>query len=61
MATRFFKDNGLRQLITRHTRLTNKGGSCKDWILTDCPYVSSSGVLDDLISDHFTIFSIRRE
>ena len=61
LANRFFKDNGLKQLITTHTRLTNRGGSCIDWILTDCPYVSHSGTLDDLVSDHFTIFSIRKK
>ena len=30
---KFLKDNSLKQLITSHTRLTNRGGSCIDWII----------------------------
>ena len=57
----FLKDNGLNQLINIPTRLTNKGGSCLDWIITDCPYVNVSGTLDELISDHFSVFAIRKK
>ena len=57
----FLKKNTLKQLITAHTRLTNRGGSCIDWVITDCPYVSHSGVLDELLSDHFSIFAIRKK
>ena len=57
----FLKDNSLKQLITAHTRLTNRGGTCIDWIITDCPYVKNSGILEELLSDHFSIFAIRKK
>ena len=53
LANTFFKENSLKQLINGHTRLTNKGGSCKDWIITDSPYISQSGILDELLSYHY--------
>ena len=58
---RFLKDNSLKQLITSHTHLTHRGGSCIDWIITDCMYVKESGVLDELVSDHFSVFAIRKK
>ena len=61
LVNRFLKDNVLKQLINVHTRLTPRGGSCLDWIITDCPYVSHSGILDELLSDHFSIFAIRKK
>ena len=61
LVNRFLKDNSLKQLITTHTRLTNRGGTCIDWIITDCPYVKSSGILDKLLSDHFSIFAVRKK
>ena len=57
----FLKDNSLKQLIIEHTRLTNRGGSCIDWIITDCPFVKESGILEELLSDHFSIFVVRKK
>ena len=61
LVNRFLKDNSLKQLITMHTGLTNKGRTCIDWIITDWSYVKSSGILDKLLSDHFSIFAVRKK
>ena len=61
LVNRFLKDNGLKQLINNHTRLTHNGGICLDWIITDCPYISQSGILDELLSDHFSIYVVRKK
>ena len=61
VVNRFLRDNSLKQLINTNTRLSNKGGSCIDWIITDCPYISESGILDELLSDHFSIFVLRKK
>ena len=61
LVNKFFKDNSLKQLITSHTRLTNKGGSCIDWIVTDSSYIYQSGILDELLSDHNSIFVVRKK
>ena len=61
LVNRFLRDNGLKQLINVHTRLTHNGGSCLDWIITDCPYTSQSGILEELLSDHFSIYVIRKK
>ena len=61
LVNRFLRDNSSKQLINTHTRLTNAGGSCLDWIITDCPYISHSGILEELLSDHFSIFVIRKK
>ena len=58
---RFLKENNLQQLINEPTRLTNRGGTCLDWIITNCRYVSSKGVLNDLISDHFPVYAVRKK
>ena len=57
----FLKESGLRQLIEHCTRLTPHGATCIDWIITDCDYVESSGVLNDLLSDHFLIYVNRKK
>ena len=57
----FLKDNNLKQLITVHSRLTKRGGSCIDWIITDCPYVKESGILEEVLSDHFSIFAVQKK
>ena len=57
----FIKENGFAQLIKSHTRLNRNGGSCLDWIITDSVYVSDSGILHDLLSDHFPIFCVRKK
>ena len=61
LVNRFLKDNSLKQLIHEHTRLSNRGGSCIDWIITDCSYVKASGLLDELLSDHFSIYVVRKK
>ena len=61
LVNKFLKDNSLKQLVTEHTRLTSRGGSCIDWIITDCPYIKESGILEELLSDHFSIFAIRKK
>ena len=58
---RFLKEFGLKQLITELTRLMSRGGSCIDWIITNSSIVKHSGVLDELLSDHFPIFVVRKK
>ena len=60
---RFIKNLGLSQVIDGITRPNTKGGSCIDLIITDCNYkfVSDSGILNDLIADHYSIFSVRKK
>ena len=57
----FCKNNGLTQYIDSITRPNKKGGSCIDLIITNCKFVEQSGVLDDIISDHYTVFSTRKK
>ena len=58
---RFAKKLGLNQLIHDITRPNIRGGSCIDLIFTDSNYVLESGVLDDLVSDHYSTFCIRKK
>ena len=58
---KFTKKLGLRNLINSITRPNIRGGTCIDLIMTDSIYVLDSGVLNDFISDHYTIFSIRKK
>ena len=58
---KFLRENNLKQLIQSATRLTNTGGSCIDWVVTSSPYVSNSGILDDLLSDHFPVYAVRKK
>ena len=57
----FVKKAGLSQKINTITRPNRGGGSCIDLIITNCPFVESSGVTDDFVSDHYTVFSIRKK
>ena len=57
----FIKKSGLETIIKTVTRPNVKGGSCIDHIMTDCRYVLESGVLDDFVSDHYSIFAIRKK
>ena len=52
---------GLKQLVNTVTRPNNHGGSCIDHIISNSPFVSKSGVLDDMIADHFTVYAIRKK
>ena len=56
-----FTNYGLKQIIHNVTRPTNKSGSCIDWIVTNSPFIEQCGVSDDFISDHFTIYCIRKK
>ena len=54
----FLKKAGLKQLIHDITRPNKTGGTCIDYIITNSNYVQSTGVTNDLLSDHYTIFCI---
>ena len=58
---KFTKKLGLRNLINTITRPNIRGGTCIDLIMTDSIYVLDAGVLNDFISDHYSIFSIRKK
>ena len=58
---RFAKNFGLGQLIKGITRPNKRGGSCLDVILTYCIYVKDSGILDDFVSDHYTVYCVRKK
>ena len=57
----FMKKWGLLQCVNGITRPNSRGGSCIDLIMTNCPFVSESGVAGDMISDHLTVFCIRKK
>ena len=57
----FAKKNGLAQCINTITRPNIKGGSCIDLIMSNCFFVTSSGIKDDMISDHYTVYCIRKK
>ena len=48
---------GLNQLINSPTHLSGFLGTCIDLIFTNARFIHSSGVLNDVISDHFPIFA----
>ena len=54
----FLKECGLRQLITKGTRLIPRGATCIDWIITDSDLIDTTDVLGDLLSDHFPVFCV---
>ena len=55
---RFLKKLGLKQLIDAVTRPNKKNGSCIDWIITDSYFVKDSGILDDFVSDHYSVYCV---
>ena len=55
------KKHGLNQKINTITRPNRNGSSCLDLILTNCPFVKTSGTLDDFVSDHYTVYCIRKK
>ena len=57
----FVKKAGLCQKINTLTRPNRNGGSCIDLIMTNCLFVKVSGTLDDFVSDHYTIYCIRKK
>ena len=58
---RLFKKYGLRQYIDTITRPSAHGGTCIDWIISNSEFVRSTGVTNDLISDHFTTCAVRKK
>ena len=58
---RFLREKRLNQLIQEPTRLTNRGGTCIDWVITISQFVSIHGILNDLLSDHFPVFVVRKK
>ena len=61
MLQAFAKKAGLLQVIDCVTRPNVRGGSCIDLIMSNCPFLSKSGVLPDMISDHYPIYAIRKK
>ena len=61
LLNRFAIDSDLKQLISGRTRLNYRGGTCIDLIFTDCIFVSSAEVLNDMISDHLPIYACRKQ
>ena len=59
--TSFIKKHSLKQLIDGITRLNRRGVSCIDLIMTDSSFIHESSILNDFISDHYTIYSIRKK
>ena len=57
----FVKKQGLKQLIKDITRPNKKGGTCIDLIMTDSIYISDFGVLNDFVSDHYSVFCNRKK
>ena len=57
----FIKSHGLIQLITTITYPNKNSGTCIDLIMTNCAFVIDSGVLDDYVSDHYTVYGIRKK
>ena len=57
----FAKNNGLIQCMEVVTRPNKKGGSCIDLIFTNSKFVNCSGILDDIVSDHYTVYCNRKK
>ena len=57
----FLKKAGLKQLIDEITHPNKKGGSCIDFIITNSCYISRSGITDDFLTDHHTVYCIRKK
>ena len=57
----FCKIHGLEQLIKTITRPNKYKGSLIDLMITNSNFVCESGVLDDMIADHYTIYCIRKK
>ena len=49
------------QKINSVTRPNRNWGSCIDLIMTNSPFVKFSGTLDDYVSDHYTVYCIRKK
>ena len=56
-AIEFARIYGLKQLITSATHFCGFSSSCIDLMFTNADFVNASGVLNDVISDHFPTFA----
>ena len=57
----FERKSNLTQLINTSTRFRKKCKSCIDLIFTNMDHIISSGVLDISISDHLSVFLIKKK
>ena len=57
----FAIDFDLKQLVNGKTRLNYRGGTCIDLMYTNSNFVQSSGLLNDMISDHLPIYACRKQ
>ena len=57
----FCKNSGLRQYIETVTRPNKRGGSCIDLIMSNSDFVCNYGIMNDIISDHYTVFCTRKK
>ena len=57
----FCKKQGLTQYMNNITRPNKRGGSCIDLIMTNSNFVRVYGILDDVVSDHYTVYCIRKK
>ena len=53
----FARIYGLHQIINEATHITGFSKSCIDLMFTNANFICSSGVLNEVISDHFPIFA----
>ena len=53
--------HGLRQVIEETTRNTDKSKTLMDLIFTNSKYVSESGTINTIISDHQPIFVVKKK
>ena len=56
-----FTTSGLHQLINDIIRPNKKGGTCIDWIVTNSLFVRTSGVTNDYLSDHLSVYCVRKK
>lgn len=53
--------NGLIQLIDSPTRVTRKSATLIDLMFSNVKYVSKSGIIDCVMSDHHPVFMIKKK
>lgn len=54
-------NRSLQQLIVDPTRVTRKSATLIDLMFTNCKYVSTSGIMDCILSDHNPVFMIKKK
>ena len=57
----FCKNAGIRQYMQEVTCPNKKGGSCIDLIMSNSNYIDIFGVMNDIISDHYTVYCVRKK